>query len=290
MLNGEELLDKSTNIIYEKIPDNKFPVTILHITLRKDDPAIESPKHYHRSLEFIIPFNATTQIWANGEDYLVPPYHVGLINSNAIHETKLYQCGEYYKGIVVQIRYDFLKKVYPDYDNIYFSYDINSIINEELLKLFLALDKEYQRNIESQNIAINGYLYLIVSVLLKHQKRTKGIHISDHTDKNLKELMDVISYIDDNYSKELDVDDISDCFGFSYGYLARIFKKQFNMTMKQYITLVRLNHCAYDLLHTNKTSTEIALNNGFPNIKSFNHEFQMKYHMSPNTYRKRVRK
>ena len=55
MLNGKELLDNNTHIIYEKITTDELPLKVIEVTLAKDDPNLIPPKHWHRSLEFIIP-------------------------------------------------------------------------------------------------------------------------------------------------------------------------------------------------------------------------------------------
>ena len=53
MLNGKELLDNNTHIIYEKITTDELPLKVIEVTLAKDDPNLIPPKHWHRSLEFI---------------------------------------------------------------------------------------------------------------------------------------------------------------------------------------------------------------------------------------------
>lgn len=38
MLNGKELLDNNTHIIYEKITTDELPLKVIEVTLAKDDP------------------------------------------------------------------------------------------------------------------------------------------------------------------------------------------------------------------------------------------------------------
>ena len=94
--------------------------------------------------------------------------------------------------------------------------------------------------------------------------------------------MKILFYLDEHYSQALDVSSIANQFNFSYGYLARLFKK--------HLTAQRLEHCTNDLIHTNLTITEIAMKNGFSSTKSFNREFKLKYHETPQVYRNKVRK
>ena len=48
MLNGKELLDNNTHIIYEKITTDELPLKVIEVTLAKDDPNLIPPKHWHR--------------------------------------------------------------------------------------------------------------------------------------------------------------------------------------------------------------------------------------------------
>ena len=48
---------------------------------------------------------------------------------------------------------------------------------------------------------------------------------------------------------------------------------------------IRMKHSVKDLLYTNETISQIAMNNGFPNTKSFTNLFKESYGMTPNAYR-----
>ena len=59
-----------------------------------------------------------------------------------------------------------------------------------------------------------------------------------------------------------------------------------NLNNKKYIDSVRLEKAINDILHTNLSMTDIAYNNGFANLKSFNRIFKRIYKMTPHEYRK----
>ena len=173
MLNGKELLDNNTHIIYEKITTDELPLKVIEVTLAKDDPNLIPPKHWHRSLEFIIPLTASIELWSNGETYSIARNGLAIINSQAIHTTKIIESEDCFKSIVIQIKYDFLKKCYPAFDNIYFSNHIVPEIEQKLVVLLTNLSLEYQQTTEFKLLTINGYLYLIISILLKYQKKIR---------------------------------------------------------------------------------------------------------------------
>ena len=64
--------------------------------------------------------------------------------------------------------------------------------------------------------------------------------------------------------------------------MTRYFKKQTGTTFYQYLQKIRLKHAYYDLMHTDMKIIDIALNNGFKNVKSFKKSFKMNI---KNTYK-----
>lgn len=83
---------------------------------------------------------------------------------------------------------------------------------------------------------------------------------------------------------------IAQLHNISCEHLSRIFKKNLGLTFKEYLYSIRLTHACRLLLHTNKSTLEIALEAGFPDLRSFGRQFDRVYHMTPKEYRKRFQK
>lgn len=290
MINGNAFLDKATNIVYERIPKNDIPLLILDIKGTQEEPLPDVEKHWHYNLEIILPLTCSLEVWANGETYIIEKDHLFIINSEIIHSIKAHDIYEFDHTLCFQISYDFLKSIYPDFDEIYFSNNFNEDINKKLIPLFLALHDAYKNKSKFKDLIVQGYLMTIIGTLLEKQSFPRKISSNTDTSKTLNDLMQVISYIDKNYYEQVNINELAKQFGFSYGYLARSFKKSFNVTIKQYITMERLEHALNNLIYTNISVTEIALNNGFPSLEAFNREFFQKYKITPLNYRKKVRK
>lgn len=60
-----------------------------------------------------------------------------------------------------------------------------------------------------------------------------------------------------------------------------------NMGFSRYLMTIRLKHSVKDLLYTNDTVSQISMNNGFPNTKSFTTLFKENYGMTPHVYREK---
>ena len=97
-----------------------------------------------------------------------------------------------------------------------------------------------------------------------------------------------LNYLDKNSAEQFDATQIADCFHVSYGHLAKLFKAELGMSMKEYVNGVRLRKATFDLLTTKMPITDIAIQHGFVSSKAFYKEFEKVYHMTPKQYRTKV--
>lgn len=85
----------------------------------------------------------------------------------------------------------------------------------------------------------------------------------------------------------LSVASISQKLAVNPSYLSRIFKKEMGMTIKDYMTEVRLNQAADLLMATDMSVEDIALTLGFSGSPSFSKAFKQTWGQSPASFRKR---
>ncbi len=106
---------------------------------------------------------------------------------------------------------------------------------------------------------------------------------------NSRELAEnIIQYIGSHYSDDLSVERLCGLFGCSRTTLMNAFKRKYNVTLGNYIKDFRLKK-AVELLRSNKSIKEIALDVGFSEQNYFSKVFYNKYNMPPSEYRKRQR-
>ena len=70
-------------------------------------------------------------------------------------------------------------------------------------------------------------------------------------------------------------------FGYSDAYLSRMFQKYANVNFKTYLQDIRMTYAYRELLNTDKTISQIALDNGFSSSRAFTREFQKRYGILP---------
>ena len=94
-----------------------------------------------------------------------------------------------------------------------------------------------------------------------------------------------VEYIENNLSGPLSVEDISRKGNISKNTLYRGFKKEFGMTVSEYINSLRLNFIANMLRNSNYSISQIIFDSGFNNISWASECFKLKYGMTMREYR-----
>lgn len=100
-----------------------------------------------------------------------------------------------------------------------------------------------------------------------------------------KSIRNIIKYIDKHYSQKITLEDLARISKYNKTYVSTFFKQNVGMNFYEYLTRVRFMKALGDLDNTHKNLTEIAIGNGFPDLKSFNYRFRDVFHMYPSEYR-----
>lgn len=118
-----------------------------------------------------------------------------------------------------------------------------------------------------------------------------GFYIKEkHDDESYELVISITEYIDYHYAQKISLDDLARMTCYNKTYLSNIFKKKTGITIFEYLRNVRMQHCLYELKHSDDTIVSIALNNGFANIQIFNRVFKEVYQMTPKQYREKNKK
>ena len=99
-------------------------------------------------------------------------------------------------------------------------------------------------------------------------------------------VVKILNYIDDNLYKRITMDEISSIFYFNKDYLMRIFKKELDITIMDYINKRRIYNSLELLKNTDDLVIKIALNSGYSSLEYYSETFTKILGVSPLTYRK----
>lgn len=134
-----------------------------------------------------------------------------------------------------------------------------------------------------KDVEINGYLTDLITHLMKETVRD----ILFSHEKTLKnEISNIKGFLDENYSKKINLDDLSNKFYINKNYLNRIFKEKFGITITHYVSQVRITKSKELLRFTDKTIENIAIECGFDGANYYCRVFKKIEGITPREYRK----
>ncbi|NWL86920.1 AraC family transcriptional regulator [Paenibacillus sp. 79R4] len=84
----------------------------------------------------------------------------------------------------------------------------------------------------------------------------------------------IISFIEANYAMDLSVEMMSERFEMNPSHFCRSFKKAIGMNFKTYLNTIRVLMAEHQLVNTDSSITDIALECGFGSIRTFNRVYK----------------
>lgn len=207
---------------------------------------------------------------------------VMVINRNEVYSTIVQPESEV---LVIQIPTIFLKNYIKKEEDFFFRNQCREA-EESIGELFDKIADIFERKEFAYELEAQAKFYqLLHQLLLKYgmvEKRSEEMGYSSGQGR----LGEILNYMQENYTQEITLESLAEEFGFSSVYLSKMFKKYGDMNFKQYLQKIRLEHAYHDLLNSDQSIGEIALQNGFPSAKSLTTAFKQYYYCLPSDYRK----
>ena len=283
------------------------PFSLYHI--RDIHHAFQIPVHWHDELEIIYVKNGALSVTISGENYIGNQGEAFVVSPGNLHFMGS-QTGEV----------DYYTFLFPLE---YVSFQVNDLLEKEVMaplksgKMMIkpqigdrlsdicdgliALeysnlvpfgakkDTEFSEN-QNENRNDLAIQLEIKSILLQFFKRIlkHGFIVENNTSGRNTTEKEMISYIQQNFTREISLKEFGKQFHLSEKYISRYFKEHFHITLSQYINHLRLEHARQLLQETTLSITEVAMQSGYENVSYFIRSFKKMYGMSPLKYRKRV--
>ena len=103
-------------------------------------------------------------------------------------------------------------------------------------------------------------------------------------------LNKVMNFITDNYTEEINIEEIADLANLSKSSFCRYFKSRTHKTFSQFLNEVRILNACKLLITSEKTITQICYNTGYNNISHFNRQFKIITGLTAKEYQKKYLK
>lgn len=158
--------------------------------------------------------------------------------------------------------------------------------DQQLAFCFLGAYQEWQ---EQQPYA-DSIAHDLVHILVTKISRLTMTQIYPEKDKDVSgDAFKIKNYIDNRFAESVTLDRLSDELHKSKYHLSQIFSRDYDMTISQYLQLVRFNNAKFLLRTTNYNLSDIARLTGFSSQSYLTQLFRKKEAMTPSDYRKQER-
>ncbi|BCN29954.1 AraC family transcriptional regulator [Anaeromicropila herbilytica] len=247
------------------------------------------PMHWHNNLEFNLVLEGSIQGKINGKHILTSKGDIFFVNSGDLHETDA-DDKNIMKAITILLSYDLLKEYCKEVDSYYFDLSEDNQAKQNVIKLILECATLYQDKPGFYELELSIALRKICSILLKEcSRKRQDVNYNRYDKKSIHNLKKAITYMENHYTEEITLQSVAEEVGMAPTYFSRFMRKTTDETFYSYLTKIRLYHAYIELLNSEASITEIAMNNGFMNVKSFIEYFKKVYQETPARYRNKYK-
>lgn len=99
-------------------------------------------------------------------------------------------------------------------------------------------------------------------------------------------IRSILRYLEEHYQETVTLEDLAAITNLTPTYVSRFFREQMGGGFNETVRDIRLEHAAEDLASTGGKISDVAFNNGFSNLNSFNRDFRARFGKSPRDYRR----
>ena len=264
------------NVLFENEhkPNGSFP----YISLSNENLSFIS--HYHEEIEIAYVERGATTVFSGSNEIALKQNDICIFMPGEIHSFDALTSSNVYIIKInagaheEQINFEKIRlisnRISPADEN----YHIFHVIIMEMIE-------EYKNKLPGYEFVIRSCKNRFISSIIRYAK-----HIYVNENRNINMLNKVNNYIEQRYSNKITLEEIAEVCLLSKYYFAHIFKSMTGMSFVSYLSLFRIEKAVILFKYSNKSITEVALECGFGNVRSFNRIFKEVFNTTPLHYKK----
>jgi len=158
------------------------------------------------------------------------------------------------------------------------SYPLSQDLSLAVNVILNRIHEEFVNKERAYHSAIKAKLLELFITCYRYMEKLKPELFKNSIDR-------IIDYIDDHYSENLNLQDLSHMAGFNPSYLSRIFKEKTGWPIFEYINQKRIYKATMLLKNSKMSIIEISMTVGYNNLSFFYRTFKKIMNTSPKDYR-----
>lgn len=238
------------------------------------DKVLSPMVHLHKELEVIYVRQGKSVAYADKNSYMLNEGDMFITFPNQVHYYRTIQRGEY---IVLIFSPDILYGISAEISKSI--PDINCFSSSDDVEIRDIFDRIYASDGEYKNIAISGYLNVIMSRILPR------LRLQTVNAENNSAFYNIIDFCTHNFKDDITLDLVSEKLHLSKYYISRLINKRLKQNFNEYINNLRISEACNLLRETDAKIADISEDVGFGTIRSFNRAFKLVMGVSPTEYR-----
>ena len=266
--------------------DKNIPAKIMYLNLSSDTHKTEL--HWHREPELIYVVEGAAECPHNGDTEIVNEGDFICFNSEDVHLVRPVS-GTTVKLVCIQLSFEYMRVFCRPIDSIIFDMENKPEAKPALIEVLQQLAEVDIDNDDYASLMQISYISRIYYILMKYCicfRRSTNTMIIPRRDFSYAKT--AIAYINENFKREIPLDEISSIVNLSPSYFSKYFKNVTQVSFSEYLANLRLENAIQDMLTRNSTVSAAALENGFANVKSFITQCKKVYNCTPAQYKKRL--
>lgn len=249
--------------------------------------------HWHPELEIVCTLHGHAVHYIDGEPHTAFPGAVFTVNFNSVHkilpdiESNRKYTSQDLIAIVIQIDRKFLMDLIPELENMRFLPECEED-REEVGRLMIRMEQEFPENYDPSNYKwfhLMSFTDELLYRLCSQRLVQKDVILPINREKNLERLKGIMTWVEEHYKEPIMQKHVAELFYFTPEYFSRFFRQNTGVTFGNYVARTRCMHAREELLSTDKTVMDIALDCGFSDARGLINRFSTFYGTTPKQYR-----
>ena len=228
-----------------------------------------APKHQHSCYELVYYCSGHGKFILDGKKYSYHPNTFSIIPPHTTHDEKAST-----DSILLFMGFRYYDQEYPLLPGIYKDYNDN-FVHSAMQNMYAEMNQKQP----FYSSMLNAMTHSLVISVLRH-------FFSGNDSSHSYNIQYIKKYIDEHFYEKLNLHDLAEMSGYSYDWFRHVFREQTGLSLTEYILCQRLKHAALQLEITDKSITQIALENNFSSSSYFISQFRKYYESTPSSYRR----
>lgn len=269
-----------------------------HLKLQHDTPLMPS-KHYHDFYEIYYYLGNKMNYFVGDQNYSLEGDNIVLIDKYIFHRTT-YNFNNKNERILIEFNEDVfniitdknisnrIKHLFNNFTKIDFCDDSQKTV---IRSIIFNLVSNY-RSKSQYGLALSKLN--LIELCLQLVEFTDKQDVPDNNTVPAKKsesgVVDIIKYINENYSSKITLDTLTEIFFVNKYYLCHVFKNETGLSIIDFVNSKRLAEAEKLLRYSDGSITDICFKVGFSSINYFLKLFKSAYKVTPKKFRYDIRK